>query len=89
MANFQNFDKFKRHGSGSANGVEVAAGSTKTAFAAKRYNLVVTTLFAAIQSITVFVVTAMKHFVDIFKNSTTNFNGGRNNGIKMVVKDLL
>jgi len=46
-------------------------------------------MFADKKSETLVKVTAMKHFINIFENSITNFDTGRNNIMKMIFKNLL
>jgi len=65
-------DKFKGHRCSPANGIEVTAGGTETAFTAERDNFKGTTKFAAVNSMTIIIIAAMKHFIDIFKYGITN-----------------
>lgn len=82
-------DEFKRHRGRAANRVEITARRAKSAFAAKGYNLKIAAMLTAVQSKTVFIIAAVEHFLDIFKNGITNGNTAVSNCIKMVIKNLL
>ena len=47
------------------------------------------TVLTSIKRIAVFVVSAMKHFIDIFNNGITNGKAAVDKRLKMVRKDLL
>lgn len=82
-------DEFKRHRRGAFERIEITARRTKTAFASKRDELKLTAMIAAVKSEAVFGVSAMEHFIDIFKNGTTNSNTAVGNCMKMIIKNLL
>lgn len=82
-------NKFKRHRSRSANGIKISTGSTKPTFAAEGDNFKFTAMLTAVQSVAIFGVAAMKHFLHVFKDGITNGDTGRSNEMKMVVKNLL
>ena len=68
-------DDFERHGSGTLDGVEVSAGRTETAFAAKRDKFERTTRRAPIHSSAVGRISAMNHLLDAFENHRASLKG--------------
>lgn len=82
-------NQLKRHGGGTADGIEIAAGSTKTAFTAKRHNFEIITMLTGIKGVPIMKVATRKHFIDIFKNGITNGNTAAGKGMKMIIKNLL
>ena len=82
-------NELKRHRSSPANGIKVTASRTETAFTAERNNFKGTTKFTAINGMTVIIIAAMKHFVDIFQNGITDIDTAACNSIKMIVKNSL
>ena len=81
--------QFKGHRSSPAEGIKVTAGSTEAAFTTKRNNFEFTAKITAKESMTIGIVTAMKHFINIFKNSITNVDAAVCNSIKMIAKNSL
>lgn len=82
-------NKFKRHSGGAFDGIKIAARRTKTAFASKGNELKLTAMFATVKSKAVFRITAMKHFVYVFKDGIPNGNTAIGNRIKMIIENLL
>ncbi len=82
-------NKFKRHSGRTTKGIEITTGSTETTFTAKRNDFNVTAKFTTVKSMTVAIITAMKHFLNIFKNGITDIDTAVYNSIKMIVKNSL
>ena len=81
--------EFKGHSGAAAYGVEVAAGGAKTAFTSKWDKVKFAAAFAAVYREAVIGITAVKHFMDIFKNGITDSDTAVGNGVEMVGKHLL
>ncbi len=82
-------NELERHSGGAADGIKISARRAKSAFAAKGNNFKIAAMLTAIKSKTVFIITAVKHFMNIFKNGIANGNTAVSNCIKMVIKNLL
>ena len=82
-------NEFKRHSSRTTDGIEITASGTETTFATKRNNLNVTANIATIKSVTKVIITAVKHFLDIFKNGITDIDTAIGDSIEMIVKNSL
>ena len=66
---------FERHGSSALNGIEIAAGRTKAAFAAKRDKFERTTRSTPEHSSAVSRISAMNHLFDAFENNRASLKG--------------
>lgn len=82
-------NKLKGHSGRATNGIDVATRGAKTTFAMERNILKSAAVFTTINSKTIIKITAMKHFVDIFKDGITNCNTAVGKGMEMVVKNML
>ena len=82
-------DKFKRHSGRTAKGIKIAAGSAETTFTTERNNFNITAKFATVKSVPIVIITAMKHFVNVFKDGITNNDTAICHSIKMVGKNSL
>lgn len=83
-----NIDKFKRHGSGSVNGVHVAAGGAKAGMATEGNKFIVAAGGAGIHGTAKGRITAMNHFFYIFNDRITGMLDIKH-FFKMVSKNLL
>ncbi len=68
--------------------IKVTAGGAKATFTSEGNNFEFSTMLTTIKSISVIIVTTVKHFIDIFKNGITNGNTGRSESMKMVIKNI-
>ena len=82
-------NKLKRHSGRATEGIKIAASSTETTFTAEGNNFDITTNFATVKSMTKIIITAVKHFVNVFKDGITNNDTAICNSIKMIVKNFL
>ena len=82
-------NKFKRHRGRTAKGIKIAAGSAETTFTTERNNFNVAAEFATVKSVSIVIITAMKHFVNILKDGITDIDTAIYNSIKMIVKNSL
>lgn len=65
----------ERHGSGTLDGIEITAGGTETAFAAKGNKFECTTRSTPIHSSAKGGIAAVNHLLDVFKNNRASFKG--------------
>ena len=82
-------NQLKGHSGRATNGIEIATRRAKTTFAMKRNIFIGAAVFTAIDSEAIVVISAMKHFLDIFKDGITNCNTAVGKCIEMVIKNLL
>ena len=69
------FNYLERHGSGSVNGIFIATGRTKTAFAPKRYKFVFTTGATAVHGTAKRRVATIEHTVYVFHDGSSWVSG--------------
>ena len=82
-------NKLKRHSGRTSKGIENATSGTETTFTTEGNNFDITTNFATVKSVTVVIITTVKHFVNVFKDGITNNDTAICNSIKMIVKNFL
>ena len=82
-------NEFKRHSGRATEGIKIAASSTETTFTAEGNNFNVATNLTTVKSMTVVIITTVKHFVNVFKDGITNNDTAICNSIKMIVKNSL
>ena len=82
-------NEFKRHSSRTTERIEITASSAETTFTTERNNFNITAKFATVKSVPIVIITAMKQFINIFKDGITNNDTAICNSIKMVAKNSL
>lgn len=82
-------NKLKRHSGRATEGIKIAASSTETTFTAEGNNFNVATNLTTVKSMTVVIITTVKHFVNVFKDGITNNDTAAYNSVKMVFKNSL
>ena len=82
-------DKFKRHRGRTTERIEITASSAETTFTTERNNFNITAKFATVKSVSIVIITAMKHFVNILKDGITDIDTAICHSIKMVAKNSL
>ena len=82
-------NKLKRHSGRTTKGIEIATSGTETTFTTEGNNFNVATNLTTVKSMTKIIITAVKHFVNVFKDGITNNDTAICNSIKMIVKNSL
>ena len=82
-------NQFKRHIVSSTDRVKITAGSAETTFTTKRDKLKFTAIRAFIDRKTLGGITALKHSIDIIKDSGTDINTAVNDFIEIIPENLL
>lgn len=81
-------DEFEGHGGSTLDGIESAAGRTKTAVASKGYELCLRALRAAVKSSAEGRIAAVNHLLDVFQLDIARMASVFNFFV-MITKDLL